>query len=381
MSRIGIVGGKIVLETGERSGIVGGKILQETSADAPTGFKAYFAIEDEVLFDMKKNVASQTISAQMVTISDGSDFTGTVTVTVTKDGGTQTAGGGTVTHEGGGEHSYAPTQAETNADFITFSFSGTGAITRGREVYTTFPQTGDNFARLGAPAGASVSADIAVIEGQTDDIGVAGAGLTAINLPNQTMDITGNLSGSVGSVTAINTTGGAIDDVTLVATTTTNTDMRGTDGANTVVPDAAGVAPTAVENRQEMDSNSVDLDAIQSNQTTINSNVLAIPTTAMRGTDSAATSAKQDTMETTLNAIPTTAMRGTDGANTVVPDAANGASVAADETAAKLEQPLPGDPIRQVKPEPKNAFISFDVEPEDTAVLVGDDTMWCSTAT
>jgi len=42
------------------------------------------------------------------------------------------------------------------------------------------PQTGDNFARLGAPAGASVSADVAAIEGQTDDIGVAGAGLTAV---------------------------------------------------------------------------------------------------------------------------------------------------------------------------------------------------------
>lgn len=41
-------------------------------------------------------------------------------------------------------------------------------------------QTGDAFARLGAPAGASVSADIAVIEAQTDDIGVAGAGLTAL---------------------------------------------------------------------------------------------------------------------------------------------------------------------------------------------------------
>ena len=41
-------------------------------------------------------------------------------------------------------------------------------------------QTGDSFARLGAPAGASVSADIAAIEAQTDDIGVAGAGLTAI---------------------------------------------------------------------------------------------------------------------------------------------------------------------------------------------------------
>lgn len=51
-------------------------------------------------------------------------------------------------------------------------------------------QTGDSFAR----------------------IGVAGAGLTAINLPNQTMDITGsitgNLSGSVGSVT------GAVGSVT-----------------------------------------------------------------------------------------------------------------------------------------------------------------------
>jgi len=72
------------------------------------------------------------------------------------------------------------------------------------------PQTGDTFARLGAPAGASVSADILVIdnfvddiesrlgtpsdlgsgatiaanlvdiEGQTDDIGAAGAGLSAL---------------------------------------------------------------------------------------------------------------------------------------------------------------------------------------------------------
>jgi hypothetical protein len=54
----------------------------------------------------------------------------------------------------------------------------------------------------------------------------------------------------------------AVANVTLVATTTTNTDMRGTDGANTTVPDAAGVAPTAVENRQEMDSNSTQLTAI-----------------------------------------------------------------------------------------------------------------------
>lgn len=76
---------------------------------------------------------------------------------------------------------------------------------------------------------------LGAIKADTAEIGAAGAGLTAIDLPNQTMDIvgdiTGNLSGSVGSVTAINTTGGAIDNVTLVATTTTNSDMRGTDSA------------------------------------------------------------------------------------------------------------------------------------------------------
>ena len=36
-------------------------------------------------------------------------------------------------------------------------------------------------------------------------------------------------------------------------------DMRGTDSANTTVPDAAGVAPTAVEIRQEMDTNSTKM--------------------------------------------------------------------------------------------------------------------------
>ena len=41
---------------------------------------------------------------------------------------------------------------------------------------------------------------------------------------------------------AITTSGGAVSNVTLVATTTTNTDMRGTDGANTVAPDNASIA-------------------------------------------------------------------------------------------------------------------------------------------
>ena len=60
--------------------------------------------------------------------------------------------------------------------------------------------------------GATVGVDVAAVLVDTSEIGVAGAGLTAIDLPDQTMNITGNitgnLSGSVGSVT------GAVGSVT-----------------------------------------------------------------------------------------------------------------------------------------------------------------------
>jgi len=69
----------------------------------------------------------------------------------------------------------------------------------------------------------AVKAETASIQTDTNDlqtqVGVAGAGLTNINLPNQTMDIvgniTGNLSGSVGSVTgAVGSVTGAVGSVT-----------------------------------------------------------------------------------------------------------------------------------------------------------------------
>lgn len=122
---------------------------------------------------MKKNVASQVIGAQMVSATDGSAFTGSVTVSVTGDGGTQatgSVGSGACTHEGNGYHTYAPAQAETNYDIIAFTFTGTGAIPVTVQVYTSYPQTGDNYARLGAPAGASVSADVAAVKAETASI-------------------------------------------------------------------------------------------------------------------------------------------------------------------------------------------------------------------
>ena len=62
----------------------------------------------------------------------------------------------------------------------------------------------------------AIKTDTAAILIDTAEIGAAGAGLTNINLPNQTMDITGsitgNLSGSVGSVTG--TVGGVAGTIT-----------------------------------------------------------------------------------------------------------------------------------------------------------------------
>lgn len=89
---------------------------------------------------MRKNVSGQIVGAQMVSASDGSAFTGSVTVYVTGNGGTQTAGSvgsGACTHEGNGFHSYAPAQAETNYDHVAFTFVGSGAVPATVQVFPT----------------------------------------------------------------------------------------------------------------------------------------------------------------------------------------------------------------------------------------------------
>lgn len=112
---------------------------------------------------MLKNVASQVIGAQMVSATDGSAFTGSVSVAVTVDGGTQGAGTETApAHEGNGYHTYGPSQTETNGNLIAFTFTGTGAIPVTVQVYTDA-----SYDRLGAPAGASVSADVAAVKSDT----------------------------------------------------------------------------------------------------------------------------------------------------------------------------------------------------------------------
>ncbi len=119
-------------------------------------------------------------------------------------------------------------------------------------------QTGDSFARLGAPAGVSVSVDIAAIEAQTDDIGTAGAGLTAIAsvgavagaVGSVTGNVGGNVVGSVASVTgAVGSVTGAVGSVTAGVTVTTNNDKTGyglSAAAVQAIWDALTVALTTV---------------------------------------------------------------------------------------------------------------------------------------
>lgn len=72
----------------------------------------------------------------------------------------------------------------TAADNAESFFDGTGYAGTNNVIPTVTTltghtaQTGDNYARLGTPAGASISADIAAVKTDTDEIGTAGAGLT-----------------------------------------------------------------------------------------------------------------------------------------------------------------------------------------------------------
>jgi hypothetical protein len=171
---------------------------------------------------MKKNVASQFVGAQLIAKADGTPVTtGTTTVYVTGDAGTQAAGSvgsGACTHEGNGFWTYAPAQAETNYDHVAFTFVNTSAVNATIQIYTSFPQTGDNFARLGAPAGASVSADVAAVKadtaavktktdflpsataGASGGVFIAGTNAATTITTALTTTFTGNLTGSVGSV-------------------------------------------------------------------------------------------------------------------------------------------------------------------------------------
>ncbi len=102
----------------------------------------------------------------MVSAADGSDVTtGTPTVYVTGDGGTQATGTGTAAHEGNGCWSYAPTQAETNYNHAAYTMKLATAVTQTVNVYTR-PA---NFGALQIPADGRVQVDVRELNGSDTD--------------------------------------------------------------------------------------------------------------------------------------------------------------------------------------------------------------------
>jgi hypothetical protein len=223
----------------------------------------------------------------MISSSDGSAFTGAVSVDVTIDNGTQAAGVGTApAHEGNGYHSYTPTQAETNGDHLAFTFTGTGAIPATVQMHTSFPQSVDNATAIADipttaefeartllaasyfdPAADTVAnvTTVATATNLTNLPSIPAGWLTAAGIAASALNDKGNwnigktgysISGTkttldalndiaatdIVSAGAITTLAGAVANVDLVDVTTTNSDMRGTDGANTVAPDNASIS-------------------------------------------------------------------------------------------------------------------------------------------
>ena len=200
---------------------------------------------------MRKNTASQVIGAQMVSATDGSAFTGSVTVAVTGDGGTQatgSVGSGACTHEGGGYHTYAPAQAETNYNLVAFTFSGTGAVPVTVQVYTESVDRHDTV-RLGLTALPNAAADaagglpISDAGGQSIDVAITQIGAIHGKLPGKDYIAgTDNVDGNIEMSAAIGNFGGsvasvvgAVGSVTDGVTVSTNNDKTGYGLSSTAV--------------------------------------------------------------------------------------------------------------------------------------------------
>lgn len=124
---------------------------------------------------MLKNVAGQNITAVLLDTAGAVVTTGTTTVYVLGDAGTQ-ASMGTATHEGNGAWSIDVTQAESNYDDIGFTWVNTGAVTVHQHVFTdaTYDRIGSTGSGLTSLATASalttVDNEIAAIDTVVDAI-------------------------------------------------------------------------------------------------------------------------------------------------------------------------------------------------------------------
>ncbi len=134
---------------------------------------------------MYRNATGQYVCFAMLSATDWSAVTGlSPSVWVTKDGGSQTAGAGTVSELGNGQYRYLFTQAETNANAVMFVAKGTGAVAVALTVYTE-------------DASVVRAANVTQIDGQATNGNNATLNLKQLNVVN-----------SAGSAVIASSTGG-----------------------------------------------------------------------------------------------------------------------------------------------------------------------------
>jgi|SRR5882672_3453276 len=78
-----------------------------------------------------KNVAGQNVTFALINVTNDAALTGLgsgITIKVSKDGGAQSSSAGTISELGNGAYNYAPTQAETNGNCVSFFLTPTGGI-------------------------------------------------------------------------------------------------------------------------------------------------------------------------------------------------------------------------------------------------------------
>ena len=343
----------------------------------------------------KKNASVTGFSVGLTSATDGSDITtGTPVGYYTLDGGTQTAiGDVTPVHEGNGQWSFDLTAAEMNGDIVGLTFTHASAITVHFTIKTDtkivselndFNSATDTVATVTTltnlpaittnwltAAGIAASA----MNGKGDwNIGKTGYSLTqafptnfadmAITVTTGKVTIGTNddktgysISGAITtldglenvaatdivSAGAITTLTGAVVNVDLVDTTTTNTDMRGTD--------SAALASVATEARlSELDAvtagkmaNQVDI--IQTDTTT------DIPASIAALNDVAATDiVSGGAITTSSGAVSTVTTVGTTTTNTDMrgTDSAALASVATEARLSELDAGTGGKMANQV---------------------------------
>jgi hypothetical protein len=137
-----------------------------------------------------------------------------------------------------------------------------------------------------------------------------------------------NLQIDISNLNDFNPATDVVANVTLVDTVTTNTDMRGTDGANTVAPDNGSIASILVDtNELQLNQGNWNTATGFATPTNVSDAQTAIQTDISNlndfnpSTDVVANVTLVDTVTTNTD------MRGTDGANTVAPDNATLSSI------------------------------------------------------